>query len=483
MGQLSEVKCALVVEASMAESDFASARKAVGELLDGTGGRTQDDLKTWMEGHPEVLTAQGRLAIVWIEAAQIKPSAREDLKRLLELTDDCRTRGIEAGLRAFRSRHIARQQQERLLRDMERSRVERRTKAKVRFEELPPSIRNWHKPFGSLRECAEHLTQQFVAGNVSIKAKEIGKQSYDDRTFDWELPAYLFRGESGAYPESRSSADRLVTNIKLSSFTIEEILRVTFRVKDAFEKKWKLPSMLAEGFLQHYQLPTRYIDVTTDLAVALAFASDLPVGGMGAICALPADKLPQSGALIDLRGHPFAPRSHRQSALAFVDTSYRNLKSPEVINALGLHWFSFVFTETDEEEFLPRPELLDAHSDRAAGLAELAINSLGKFDDAAARWIANNLQPAPFVLRAGAGDSTKFEWISAEEAGLPYEQRDSRQENYRAWSNNIPAIEKRPLPEGLVQTLADVDFSPEAILQVFGPNVFGLLEPDFLNPA
>jgi hypothetical protein len=211
----------------MIDSDFSSAQKATEELLDGTGGRTLDDLSTWMKRHPVVLTAQGRLALVLIEAAQTGPGAKDDLALLLELTDDCRTLGIEAGLRAFHSRHIARQRQERLQQDMERLRVERRAKPKALFEEPPPSIRNWGEPFGSLKECVGHLTRQFVGENVSVKATTIGNQSHYDPPFDLELPTYLFRGESGVYPETRSSGDRLVSDLGLSPSTIEHYRRNT----------------------------------------------------------------------------------------------------------------------------------------------------------------------------------------------------------------------------------------------------------------
>ena len=82
-----------------------------------------------------------------------------------------------------------------------------------------------------------------------------------------------------------------------------------------------------------------------------------------------------------------------------------------------------------------------AHSDRAAGLIELIINSFGKMHDDAARWIANRLQPAPFMAlcRKNAAGELIWAWVSAEEAGVPYDEKTSTEANYKYWSEKFPA--------------------------------------------
>jgi hypothetical protein len=464
----------------MAGIDIAASWKALEKFMDGSGPRTKDDFQVWITEHPEVLTPEGIMAIEAIGATQIAPGTREDLRRLLELIQDCLRDGVQAGLASFERRHMTRQRDARSIRESERLRAERRTKTKVPWEEAPEAIRGWGTPFASLKKCADYLAGRFNGDKISIAGKAIKSHPDASDTLTLELPKYLFRGESGLYLQSRSSLDRLLTDTSLKIDTVEEILRVTLCVQRALETKWKLPSMLVQGFLQHYQLPTRYLDVTTDLDVAISFASDLPVGGLGAIAVLSTERLPRFGQLIDLRAHPFAPRPLRQRALAVFSSDHRNLKSPPTIDTLGLHWFTFMFTEADEEQFLPRPDLLDAHSDRAAGLIELIINGLGKMEDGAARWIADRLQPAPFTMKI-AGDPTRFEWVSTDEAGIEYDARASRESNYRFWSKKFPVTEKKEPPPGLVETLGDIKLSPGAILRVVGPNGFELLAPDFLD--
>ena len=272
------------------------------------------------------------------------------------------------------------------------------------------------------------------------------------------------------------------TYLDLPLEALEDILRITIQARRGLEEKWKVASLLAEGLLQHYGMPTEYLDVTSDLNVAVSFATDLRVGEFGALCVAEHSELAAHGKLVDLRSIFFANRPMRQQAFGFSSEAFPDLKSATAINQLGLKWYAFCFTEDDARRFDPNPELLDAHSDRAAGLIELIINGYGKMHDAAAKWICNRLQPAPFLLiRERVENKLIWNWVSAEDAGEPYDEAKSRSSNYEQWSNKFAPVEVRPLPDGLLSPMADLEEGPNpgAILRVMGSRVLDILQADF----
>jgi hypothetical protein len=328
-----------------------------------------------------------------------------------------------------------------------------------------------------LGEIACALRADFPQELIAKRVKSV-ERPRDEERFEAKMPHFYFRGEPGAYPSTVSSLDRLRTRTDLPLKAVEDILRCAIRIQDELVRTWGISPMFAEGFLQHYGLTTRYFDVTHDLDVAVSFASDLKVGDVGRLCVLPLDSLEREGQLIDLSRHPFADRPARQKAFAWTGERHRDLKDPDTVRALRLKWYTFEFTENDAVEFGPDPVLLDAHSDRAAGAIELAMNGMGKIHDAAARWIADRLQPAPFVLiRAPGPDEAGINcvWVSADEAGEPYAERERRQANYERWSDAFPAHAVEPLPAGLLASAAGIPIGQA--LTVVTSDLFGILSP------
>jgi len=141
-------------------------------------------------------------------------------------------------------------------------------------------------------------------------------------------------------------------------------------------------------------------------------------------------------------------------------------------------------TELDLEAFRPDPWLLDAHSDRAAGLIQTLIDSYEQIDDDAAEWIAGRLQPAPFVFitlsKPDDAEGVPLDWVSADEAGIPYDEIDSRARNREYWSRRFPRPVQRQLPPELLSSPQEIAPSPGTVLQVMsrrGLEEIGLLKP------
>jgi hypothetical protein len=428
---------------------------------------TDNDFRRTLTSFPELLTDEAQHIGEAIALNQDTQDAKDSVRRVVSLLQQCRDSGIDQALidiilREGRERRDAR------LAELQREAFEsRRT-----FVPKGLPKKTTHP---SLGECARTLRKEFPQELVVRQAKSVDHPGNEER-FEAKLPRYYFRGEPGNYESTVSSLDRLRMRIDLPLRAIEDILRCKIRIQAKLVQQWNMSPMLAEGFLQHYGMPTNYIDVTHDLDVAVSFASDMKIGDVGRLCMIPLDSLEMQGQLIDLSHHPFAERPARQRALAWTSEQHRNLKDPETVKELGIKWYLFEFTEQDKLEFGPDPLLLDAHSDRAAGTIELAMHGMGKIHDLAACWIADRLQPAPFVLvRSPSAKERDVScvWVSADDTGIPYEERNSRQSNYERWSEAFPAPVVEPLPADLGSTAADIPIG--GIVRVVTSDLFGIL--------
>jgi hypothetical protein len=247
----------------------------------------------------------------------------------------------------------------------------------------------------------------------------------------------MYRGESGLFPSTRTSLARLIDDDSIDAETLNTIVALAEHVRNALQTRFGLPLQLAEGFLQHYGLPTPLLDVSPDFDVAVQFATSLTVGDWGALAVMPMEPLRESDSfmLADLSRHPLADRSRRQSAYAFHDLAYHDHKDPAAIVGRELKWHWFRFTEEDESTFAPDPYLLDASSDSTAGLIGLLLTDRARFDDGAARWLADRVPATSVALRIiGSNESGLVgQLISAEDGGDLY-QTDS-ESNYRRWSS------------------------------------------------
>jgi hypothetical protein len=95
--------------------------------------------------------------------------------------------------------------------------------------------------------------------------------------------------------------------------------------------------------------------------------------------------------------------------------------------------------QTDKLLYHGDGHLLDAHTDKVAGMLQLLLDDFDKFDDAAATWLSSKIAPAPFVTVAKewySPDQPKVvELVSLSDSGIPYEEEKERVRNHEKWSD------------------------------------------------
>lgn len=254
--------------------------------------------------------------------------------------------------------------------------------------------------------------------------------------------AFLFRGES---TDSYSTTPSMHARLDVDKTLPTEKCRTT--VKDCVEWLHRdlqrflgLPSDLALGFLQHYEAPTRMLDLTASAEVAAYFAANGEAGSHGLFAILP-KAIARYGSLVDLTDHPKANRPRRQHAFTFQSPSVTNLKDPSFVRNAGIRWFRFKHSQAETDNWLENGdnhELMDASSDEVAGVVQLLLDSYGKINDRAAEWLANHVVAAPFITRLIAGSESGggiVELVSAKAAELGFDSTIERFNNHRIWSN------------------------------------------------
>lgn len=288
-----------------------------------------------------------------------------------------------------------------------------------------------HKTFSSLADCVSYIRETF-GDNESLNLSSA------------KVPVFLFRGESSTYPTSIALMQRIKSDIKLPLETRKALEAIANKLDAELQSFLNLTPMLSAGFLQHYGIPTELLDLTSDLDVAAFFASYNEIGRDGLICVLPTEAISNKSIIIDLTQHPTAERPRRQSAYTFFHQKYLNLKDEECVKDLNLKWFAFTLTQEDRKNYHKDLGLLDAHTDKMAGVLQLLLDDYDKTDDVTARWLANHIPPAPFVTKAI--DSNTFELVSIKDAGLEYDEKAERLSNYHKWSVAFPDVSPHKLP-------------------------------------
>ena len=252
---------------------------------------------------------------------------------------------------------------------------------------------------------------------------------------------HLFRGEkSDRYLTTPSMLERVRTDLRLPPKCREEIEDRVSRLHEDLQEFLGLDPGLAMDFLQHYEMPTGLLDLTSDPAVAAYFAAGGDVGSSGLFASVPVKELVNVD-LQDLRNHPKAERPRRQSAFTFHHNHFPNLKADECIEKLGIRWYRFKLQQRDKDAFGANYDLLDAHTDPVAGILQLLLDDYGKTNDWTAKWLADHVVAAPFITRPVDKDETGslvVELVSAESAGIEYNEIVERFNNHRVWSNRFP---------------------------------------------
>jgi hypothetical protein len=410
---------------------------------------------------------------------QSTPEGRAAAEEVALLLRRCAEHGVDVGLSAYQAEVTQLRARHRM--DEQRDAAQRAALRAVE-EEVPRWARAiTDAPLTSLHDCLPAMRDE---ARKRMPSASLPK-----------LPPFLYRGESGLYPETRSSLARLARDPVMSSRGFEQIMEITEAARAFLVQNWRFSELEASGFLQHYGLPTDWLDLTDDLSVAASFAGSLRVGQLGAMASLPTDRLVALGDVFDLSGRSIAVRPRRQHGWVFSSAAHRDLKQSSAIDGLGIRWRLFRMTADDVGIYGVNPELLDAHSDALAGVLQILIDS-GSWDphqrvrharlaDDAAHWLAARLEPAPVtgVVVADDRGGTRIELRSADQAGIPFDREALRQSNYRTWSDRYEPSESSPELRAAIESLVTHGVSgaaPGSVLRIMsgdGLRALAALDP------
>lgn len=262
-------------------------------------------------------------------------------------------------------------------------------------------------------------------------------------------PKYLFRGESGTWVSSLSSMQRIRDGIdpltskmcpKEAAKAFEEIKELALLAGQYVKEATRWDQMTAAGFLQHYEMPSEFLDFTASLQTALGFAL-WNVGSKNTkpmvvyLCVAKTETLSSKAVLPDFAAlMQGAKRPSLQQGYGVFGNS-QDLKDPEAIKSLGLRWYAIHATFADLAENSLDPSLLDLASDETAGfmkwVLDLAVEDRGGLTDPIAAYLAEKVAAVePIKKDMGNG---KSEYISHSQAGRAFNARAQQAKNYNDW--------------------------------------------------
>lgn len=217
-----------------------------------------------------------------------------------------------------------------------------------------------------------------------------------------------------------------------------EVHELALLAGDYIQQSKKWDEMTSAGFLQHYEMPSEFLDFTGSLKTALGFAlwnvaqkSPLIVY----LCVAETEILASDALLVDFAAlMRSAPRPRLQNGFG-VYGKHRDLKGAEAVEAYGLRWFAVHATFEDLAINALDPNLLDLASDEAAGfmkwILDLAVEDRGKLSTAIAKYLAERVA-AVDPIKKDMGDGVSIH-ISHTEAGKPFNAEKQKQQNFDDW--------------------------------------------------
>ncbi len=231
-----------------------------------------------------------------------------------------------------------------------------------------------------------------------------------------ELPHFLFRGECGTHPTTEDSARRLENGWKTDKFHISpvDLIRIgdiiQYLAVKLSERLDGLNRLNALAILQHYGLPTRFVDFTVNPEFAFAFAAK-GTSSVGRVAVMPRE--PSSAVtVVDLMAHPWAERAQRQGGFGVVMANgLTDLKSDHARSRLNIRWYEFPISSSDRDRFSEiYDQLMQPQNDSSAGFLRFHITeyveAFGKFSPALTEWLLNKVVIAPYCFQVGAFEAS-----------------------------------------------------------------------------
>src|SRR5215469_5487562 len=101
-------------------------------------------------------------------------------------------------------------------------------------EEINPEIIS--EDFPSLGECVESLRHRFSSSSITVSSIAVDGDAKEMRT----IPEFLFRGESGLYPSTFSSMQRLKGLSSLSKSVRDALETISINVDRQLQEFWNI---------------------------------------------------------------------------------------------------------------------------------------------------------------------------------------------------------------------------------------------------
>jgi hypothetical protein len=264
-----------------------------------------------------------------------------------------------------------------------------------------------------------------------------------------DAPHYLFRGEGGIYETTTCSVSRPETYALkdgrfLSGSDRWKVGKLIDDLAQRFVDKqdYNLDRPRAYGLLQHYHLPTKIIDFTGTLQVAMAFAGS-GTCDVARLAVMPMPR-PSPGVIevVNFTAHPWTMRPRWQTAFGVVPSGELiDLKSDVARSRLNINWCQFTVTDLDRQ-FLSKcsNELVNWSNDPSAGFPRFHITeyveAYGKFSPELTEWLLERVPPAPYCYLIDGFDGehidTRFRSRDDLEA---FDEDAERDRSRRYWSS------------------------------------------------
>lgn len=266
------------------------------------------------------------------------------------------------------------------------------------------------------------------------------------------VPKFLFRGEGGEWDTTISAMERIrryedpvYSKIPRSSWKafFETIHDIVKRV-DAEMQSWlKLSPMQSSGLLQHYELPTEFIDFTSKFKTAIGFAvhksQEWTEAKTITLGVLDVERASKKSVITDFASVvEIAPRPERQNGFGLFSSDHVDLKSSKARADLGISWYSILANQQECNSFKLEPALLDLRSDTACGFFDLVMRQIASEDGGwpreVSRYLASRLAATPMVATRASDGSQRIELQMLDQSGLTFNEANYRLEREIEWS-------------------------------------------------